>query len=314
MWGLVLTGGCVMASAYGAARYLKTHTMRNVFSLSVALSILLCAYSGAVGAQYVDLLSIFDRDYSGWLVAGGAAVWIVLCGGYAAARGRVSLQGTALLAIPVFATWTVVGFFAFMSIGRIQMSEISLLPPRGEGVWVFIGETIYMCADAVLGVFCLDGKPKEGEPVGPHIFVEGAGIFVLVSGVKLIRDLLLFGQTLTAEVRDAELAAIRSVPMLELPEISVLVHTFAVVIKLGFYLYLAQKVLEADGGNKSKAMHGLLGAGTLLSLWLFLEHRHEERLTVGAGWCAFSLIAMAGCLVLCCYGGKKERTPKGLEK
>lgn len=310
MWGLVATGLCVMASAYGAAHFLKTHTQSHTSSLAMLLSVLLCAYSGAAGAQYVDLLSVFDRDYSGLYVIGGAAIWVVLCGGYAAFRGWVCLNGTALLAIPVFAVWTVVGAFAFLSIGQIQLSEVSFMPPQGEGVWVFLAETVYMCADAVLGVFCLDEKSKEEKAVCPRVFLRGAGIFVFVSGIELIRSLLLFGQTLTAEVRAPELVAIRLVPGLELPEISVLVHTFAVVIKLGFYLYLAQKVLEADGLRISKAKHRLLCTGTLLSLWLFLRCRHGERLTVGAGLLAFALIVGAVCLAFCSYSAKKERKRK----
>ncbi len=297
--GFAVPAACLILFSHAAASYFSRREMRNSLAF-FPLAAALCVFSGAVGAWYVDALDLFDRDYGARFVVIGAGAGLVACGTYAAARGKRSVCGTAFFALPVFVLWTVFGMLAFLSPVRIDWFDAigDLSATGGTGLAKCVAEIVYLCADATLGILVLRTEEKsEKEPLHDAC-TRGAVLFVLLTGAELARNLLLFGTELTVRARDPSLAAVRLLPHFSFPEMSVLVHTFAAVLRLGFYLYLAGATLRESGAAREneKRRFGALGLLTAVSMTAFYLCRQEGRLLDGAGIVAFAAVLLAaGC-------------------
>lgn len=300
---------CLLLFSRMAAIFFSRHELRKS-PAARPLAVALCLFAGAVSAQYVDVLDLFDRDYGAPIVVLGAGAGLVACGTYAAARGKRSTCGTAFFALPTFVLRTLLGMLAFLSPVRPDwLGEVrGLSDSGGAGLVGSAAEIVYLCADAALGVLVL-GVDEEAENESlPSACTRGAALFALLSGAELVRNLLLFGTELTLRARDPSLAAVRLIPHASFPEMSVVVHTFAAVLRLGFYLYLADAVLRKTdavrwNGKRRFAILGLLASASTAGFYLC---RNGGRLSDGAGYVAFGAVVLGACLSFAVVRKKKK--------
>lgn len=250
----VLTSVITIAYTAFASRYfarrngLKLKLQAKFFA--VAVSALAVVPMGVLAAVYVRTLATFADYYAAAFVSVFSAVSVILIAVYGASRGKSSVLGLATLIFPVFVLWTSAGFFAFMTTKNIVPLQAAFSDIEQTDWFVFIKNAAYVCIDITLLAAVLCNNESEAvRKTAPRAISRGAAAFVILSGVNIFKNLLLFGNEFSSRLNNPDLAAIRLIPMVDLPEISVIVNTFACTLKLAVYCCLIFSVIKDAFGD-----------------------------------------------------------------
>lgn len=309
----LLTSVIILAYTAFAAGYFSS---RNGLKLkleakcfAVAVSALAVIPMGALVADYVATLATFADYYSTVFVSVFSAASVILIAVYGAGRGKSTVMGLATLVFPAFVLWTLVGFFAFMTTKNAVPLQSPFLKIAQTDWFVFVKNALYVCIDVTLLVAVLCNNESETvRKTAPRAINRGAAAFVLVGGVNVFKNLLLFGNDFARRLDNPDLAAIRLIPMVDLPEISVVVNTFACVLKLAVYSFLIFSVIKDAFGDAYRTTPAILTvfAGAL-AVWGIVFYFSSERTALTG----FSSACLTFCVLLCyvffsCHDNKSK--------
>lgn len=304
--GLLTSGGALLVFSYVCAACFAGRAGRGTRAPSgffaVVCGMLCTVFCAAILARFLGSLAYFDADYGKPFVvicAFLACLGITL---YAAAHTRLCVGGFALLTAIPFLLWTCLGFFAFFTTKK----AFALTSPLGgfsfrTGLVPLLAETAYICLDTVfLAVVLCDGQNEETRNLTPRAFLRGTALFLLAVGANLVKNLLLFGQRLAGAAAYPDLAAVRLVPILDLPELSVMINTFACTVKLSVYAACAVTLLKNAFGARynAAAANGCFAA--LLSAFCGFFYALRQKAAAKSDWVAFGAFCLAAliCFVL----------------
>lgn len=251
----LVTGAAVMVYAYAAGAFFAGRTDLGrrgpAGVLAVTVTVLVCVAAGALTEEYIQRLGGFAVEYGKPFVLFCAAAGMLGCGVYAAFRARVCVTGLARLVFWMFGLWTAAGFFAFFTLKGAVMPDSPFADFSGVKWGALIGETAYVCLDlTLLAVVLTDRESPTVRQITPRAFLYGSFGFVLLSGLNLFKNLVLFGEEDAAAAANPDLAAIRLVPLFDLPEMSVFVGTFACAVKISVYACAVLFVLKNAFGER----------------------------------------------------------------
>ena len=123
---------------------------------------------------------------------------------------------------------------------------------------------------------------------------------VLMTEGSIFKNLLLFGQRLAGAAAYPDLAAVRLVPILDLPELSVMINTFACTVKLSVYAACAVTLLKNAFGARYNAAvtNGFFAA--FLSAFCAFFFTMRQKAAEGIDNAAFGAFCLAAliCFVL----------------
>ena len=309
-----VTSAVCLIYSYAAAKYFSSRSFlppkgpAGLFS--VTLSGCVCVVGAALAAEYVKTLAGFAENYARAFTVFSAAAAILFLGVYGASRGRICVNGLALLVFWLFVGWTVAGFFGFFSVKDVVTIESPFSRLTDTDIVSLLKNTAYVCLDVtLLAVVLTDGESMAVRKIVPKSFFYGAGAFVLLTGFNLFKNLLMFGEDFSASMNNPDLTAIRLVPLFDLPEASVIVNTFACAAKLSVYVCAALFTLKNSFKNRYRSKNACIAMYIAMcavcTAFLFSlknsEKVHsptappEENLAAGA----FSVISIALCAFLC---------------
>ena len=253
-----------------------------------------------VSAWTADLPRYAD-EYGSLAVRLFSGLGCAACAVWAASEGKNAVAGIMTLTCLLYPLWTGVGSFACLETG-----SLCRLSPPFDGMdvneWKEIGkELIPTAADcAVLAAFVTDGA-KGGRAVR-HGAGYGAAAFVILAGINVMKNLLLFGEKLTRVTALPNLAAVRLVPMLELPEMSVIVGAVSLTVRLGVYAAVGRRMIVGICKKNALALSAVLPflAGALR---LLVQSNGRMPYDLPEG---LLLVAAALACVMAVIGGKRQ--------
>lgn len=308
--GFLVSGGAVLAFSYFCGRFFAGHTDRGTRAPSGLLAVFLCMlaliFSASMAMRFIFSLAYFSADYGTLFVIISAGAGCIGCALLCASRGRLSVSGFAFLTAVPFAVWTFFGFFAFFETKKVFPLVSPLKGFTVNGLVPLLAETAYMCLDMVfLAVVLCDRESKETRAVAPRAFFHGAALFVLISGANLFKNLLLFGEKMAAAAASPDLAAIRLVPLFDLPEISVFMGTFASIVKISVYLTCLMYTLRNAFGTsyRHRTVCGLFAAA-LAVLCIGFYFLRQKTGAAGVDYAVLGIFCLAALLCFPLYAEK----------
>lgn len=283
-------------SGYFAKRNgLKLKLQAKFFA--VAVSVLAIVPMGALAADYVRTLATFADYYATAFVSVFSAAAAILIAVYCASREKSSVMGFATLVFWVFVLWTLAGIFAFMTTKNIVPLQAPFSNIAQTDWFVFVKNAVYVCIDITLLTAALCNNESDAvRKTAPRAINRGAAAFVLLSGVNIFKNLLLFGDDFASRLNNPDLAAIRLIPMVDLPEISVIVNTFACVLKLAVYSCLVFSVIKDAFGDAYRNLPVISAVSSaIFAVWGFMFYLSGEKMAVTG----FSSVCLTFCVLLC---------------
>ncbi len=297
----VLTSVITLAYTAFASRYfarrngLKLKLQAKFFA--VAVSVLAIVPMGALAADYTRTLATFADYYATAFVSVFSAAAVILIAVYCASREKSSVMGLATLVFSVLVLWTLAGLFAFMTTKNI----VPLQPPFSKIAqtdwFVFVKNAVYVCIDITLLTAVLCNNEQDAvRKTAPRAINRGAAAFVILSGINTFKNLLLFGDDFASRLDNPDLAAIRLIPMVDLPEMSVIVNTFACVLKLAVYsclIFTVTKDAFGDAYRNTPVISAVSSA--VFAVWGFMFYFAEEKMALSG----ISPACLTFCVLLC---------------
>lgn len=192
--------------------------------------------------KYVVALSGFADYYAKPAVVLFAVVSIIACSVLCAKKGKVCVLGFAGLVFSFFVLWTLCGFFAFFTTKHVVLPDKSFFDIYGV-IDYAVKSSVCICLDITFAWAVLYTGKEEKHVISGSL-LKGTFWFVLLSGINLIKNILLFGKEFALGIDNPDLASLRLVPMFDLPEISVVVNTFACIVKISGYCYVISAVFK----------------------------------------------------------------------
>ena len=243
------------------------------FSVSaVAFAAIPLAYTVAV---YTRMLGSFAGYYSTVQVTVFAVFSAVITGICAARKGVIALSGFARMTVYVMLVWILAGYFGFFHTKNIVPLQSVSDGVRGVDFVDIMKNAVLITVDTVfLFVVLTDNRTGEEKIRISHSALVGVWIYIAVSGINMLKNLLMFGKDFLVRLDNPDLAAIRLIPMFELPEISVVVNTFAVTVRVAVYLCALFYMLKDSFGEayctkKTEAVCFFAVSGTALAFLYF---------------------------------------------
>ena len=201
-----------------------------------------------VVSEYVKELAGFADYYAEWAVSLFAVMSIITCSVLCVRKGKVGAFAFAELVFPLFVAWTLSGFFAFFATRNVVLLDKSIFAVSGV-VEHAVKSAVYLCFDITFSGAILFAENNDKASVSGSL-IKGTVWFVLLSGINLVKNLLLFGKDFALAIKNPDLASLRLVPMFDLPEISVVVNTFAGIVRLSACFYIVFVVAKDIFGRK----------------------------------------------------------------
>lgn len=218
---------------------------------SVLSAILICFVLSSLLARYAKTLDMFSGYYGKAFVVVCAAVLAVFVSVYAAFRGRICVFGISKFAFILFLVWGITGFFAFFTMKGYIAVQHPFQNISNTGILKIVFGIAYALADVtIISSVILEKENSDCTGVLSKGIFLGTGIYVFMSGVNLIKNLMLFGAEMTSLMVQPDFCALRLVPMLDLPEAGLASSTFACIIKASVYFCFCMFVFK--GAYKSK--------------------------------------------------------------
>lgn len=222
------------------------------------LAVLFCVFTviplSYTVSVYTSALGSFAKYYSSAQVVVFAVVSVVISGICTAQKGVTAVMGLARMSVWFMIVWIFAGWLGFAHTKNIvsPLSPFRLLDDT-DFVDIAIKGIISAVDIVLLFVVLTDNRNlDEKKHILPQI-MSGVWLYIAVSGVNMLKNLLLFGSDFLGRLDNPDLAAIRLIPMFELPEISVVVDTVSVVLKISVYLCAVFYALKDAFAEKYRA-------------------------------------------------------------
>lgn len=230
---------------------------------------------GSLVCDYVKTLGTFADYYAKAFTVCFAAFSVIFCAVYGANKGRICVIGFATLIFPLLAVWTVAGLLAFFTTKNVVFPDMPFANITKIQWLDFVKNAAYVCLDITFAAVVLSNNQSEQtRKIIPHSMNSGAFAYVIFGGINLLKNILLFGSDFAKHINNPDLAAIRLIPMFDLPEISVMVNTLACVMKLSVYCCFIMFVLkDALTGRYSAAKSSTFlfaGGAVLFGVFYFV--------------------------------------------
>ena len=224
----------------------KSKSFPRFFRVIFTVIAFVCLYFNVL--TYADSLGTFADYYARLSVLVFAGFSVVASGYFAAKQGNNALTGFASMTAVAMISWTFAGFLGFFHTRRLVPVEFSSLNITSDNIVEIIKAVLFTVADIVLVFFAVengDGSKNENKAVG---MMKGVISFALLCGINVGKNVFMFGSDFLSGLENPDLAAIRLIPMFELPEISVIVNTFAVNMRSMLYI----RVILCCTGRKNR--------------------------------------------------------------
>ncbi len=270
--------------------------------VAVAFSFFCGGMQAVYLSQFVRSLGDFSPYYARLPVCLFAVLACIGCALYGVFRGKNAVFGLTTAACGALLLWTAAGWLGFLTTGRIAYPSppfAGITPDEWAGI---AAEALMPCAE--ITVLCralyAETPPDKRSTLRRYVY-RGTAAGVLLAGVNVSGNLLLLGDALCRMTDNPDLAAVRLVPMFDLPEVSILVGVSALVIKLAVLSYASYGMLRGAFGRGKREIVRLaaLGGWTALAAGLFLL------CGVRRGARTALLFAVAGVLCLIFCSGRK---------
>ena len=186
---------------------------------------------------YTASLGSFADYYGEMHVVLFSAVSVLAAGFCGAKKDRNSVIGFACMTVFLMIVWTfagMLGFFYTKNIVPVKMLNFNL---SVGNVMEIMKTTVILSADIIflLAVSEKCGNVSKENNIKSNV-VYGVMLYIVLCGINLLKNVLMFGEEFLSGLENPDLAAIRLVPMFELPEISVIVNTLAVTLRALVYI------------------------------------------------------------------------------
>ncbi len=308
------TSLAVLFLSFGIARYFACHTAVSsrygARLFAGVAAVLSCVYCGSLIEKYSASLAGFSPEYGTLFAILGVAAVIIWTCVYGASHGRVCVIGFAMLTFWLFAVWTAASFFAFFSTSPVLPLESPFGAGRVVDIPSILGEMAYVLLDMVfLAVVLSDNETDKVKSTVPRAFVCGSVLFVIVSGANLFKNLLLFGEELAVAAKSPDLAAFRLVPLFDLPEMSVVVDSFACVLKVGVALCAVFYLLKDAYGvyYKHRVSQVLVFCVTVLGFGGLVLLRRAGLFSEKVAFAVLGVLGIAAFLLFVLYSKRPEK-------
>lgn len=255
---------------------------------------------------YADTLGSFAKYYASVQVLVFAVIFTTISGICIARRGTLAVLGFARMTVWFMIAWIFAGWLGFAHTKNIVIPASPFGPAVKTDIIDIIKNTVIGAVDIVLLVFVLtDNKSdKEKKCILPQV-LSGVWLYIAVSGINMLKNLLLFGADFLERLDNPDLAAIRLIPMFELPEISVVVNTAAVVLKISVYMCASFYMLKdayAEKYSSAKVNVAFLSALCILSFFIIYIMKGNVLFTETA-----SAVSLCVCAVMCMFFASKKK-------
>ena len=234
-------------------------------------SVVFAAAAVCVGAcsaaRFASPLGTFAPYYGTWQVRLAAGLLVVLIALYAAYHGRYAVTGFASVIAWVFPLWTGMGLFAFLATKTAVLPSPPLAGADRKLLADALTETLPLLADVTAAALLLTANGTMSKK-NVHFADGGVIAFLVLGAVNVLKNLLLLGEAFAAKTNVPNLAAIRLVPLLELPELAVIVGMAAAVVHTAVYVCAAYELLQKVFDKKKSmiAFTAVLAVTTALAV------------------------------------------------
>lgn len=234
----------------------RTNGGNSLFSkvFGIVLCILLSVLCGFAVNAYSSGLGDFAEYYGKGFVEFFAAGAVLFFGMYLAGKGKTSVFGFARISAGLLAFLTLIGVLGFFYTKSAAAPDFS---PKSLGkidFWNILQNcaVLYSGIPAVYAVSA-DNAHNSEKTGTAYAVLKGVWAYIAVGGANVIKNVLLFGEDFVSAIENPDLAAIRLIPMFELPEISVIADTAALCTRLSVYCCAMFFALKDAFGEKYRA-------------------------------------------------------------
>ena len=261
-----------------------------------ALFLLVIFPMTSVVFNYTKGLGIFSDYYATAFVVIFASVACIGCSVYGAYKGKGCTVNFSYLVYPIMALWIVLGIFAFLH----TKNAVPLKEGLGGIIEIDFREFLkcvgYVCFDLTLLMTVLTDNVKDSKKRSFKSSVNAAVLlYIVITGIGLVKNLLLFGEDFLQRMENPELTSISLVPLFEFPEISLIINTFACVMKMCVYACAVFFIVrDAFGKGLNFVRAALVMSLSVVALFLGIYFFKVSNQYVNI----FSLIALIMCSVL----------------
>jgi len=256
---------------YGTSRWMlcrKSISQRSYSKFFAVFTALLMLPSAAFTvSEYVISLGTFADYYKTVHVALFALANTVCAAFIMSASGKDSVGGFAVMTAAFSALWVLVGFFGFLHTKNAVVPNSITANIANTDFADIAKNAVLITFDTFLLQFVFFNSAADGnKKILPKQILSGTVAFVCVSGVNMLKNLFMFGDEFIGGVNNPNLAAIRLIPLFELPEISVIVNAFAASLRLAVYICALSGMMKASFGASYIARKSgeILSAAVLL--------------------------------------------------
>ena len=202
---------------------------------------------------YAKSLGTFADYYSSAFVTVFAVLVVIISGICAAKKGEMAVYGYARMTVLLMLVWILAGLFGFVHTKNIVVTKSPFTNILMADWSEIIKNILLISLDMVfLLVIFTDNQEGDEKNKIPVRMLYGVLSYVFVSGINMFKNLFMFGTDFLTQLDNPDLAAIRLIPMFELPEISVIVNTFAVTLRIAVYFCGMFYILKDSLGSRYK--------------------------------------------------------------
>lgn len=227
-------------------------------TLGKATSLIFCVIAIAFGGfwlrEYLSSLGTFGDYYASGFVTVFTAISVVFFGVYCGFKGKKAITGFARMMSGLLVVCTLVGVLGFLHTKKI-------IPP--DSPQRRLAETDFLSVAWICTAVCFDVIPifavlrRNGTACERTELVKsvkrGVFVFLIADGINMMKNILLFGEEFASSLNNPDLAATRLIPSFEMPEISVISGTAAVMVKISVYsamIFCVYRTLKNKNGDR----------------------------------------------------------------
>lgn len=278
---------------------------------AVLMAVLAVVPASLTACLYADSFGVFADYYAEPFTKYFALAALIFCSVYGAFKGRAAVSGFAGLAVPLLIMWTAAGFFAFFTTKQIVPLENPLKNLSDISVLNMLKGIGYFCFDITFISVMLPYKgDKEVASAASKGILYGVEGYILIAGINLLRNLFLFGEDFALSIPNPDLAAIRLIPMFDLPEISIVVNTFACAVKLSVYFLFAVSVLVQAFDDIKRKKYSIVLCSLCIAFCVFINITGIELALIRDVSAVCTVMCTALCFIFRGFGKMEQNNVK----
>ncbi len=294
-----------LASAY----FLRHETIKSVKTacfFAIATGIFMVVPFSYTVQIYVRSLGTFSAFYATVPAVIFAVLSAVFLGTYSAYKGERSVYGFSRMIYIAAVIWILSGAFGLLYTKKL-VPLYSPVERLSDTNWLEVLKNIALITfDTVfLFITLTDNRSKSDKKELCSGVCAGTLIFVVVSGLNLLKNLIIFGADFAKRLESPDLAAIRLIPMFELPELGVIINTFAVTVRGAVYICALLFMLKdcfGENYKSKKVLPAVFAVFSTLSVIFCLFLENSEPLAAIA---AISVVLSSGASFVL-FGSKEK--------